>query len=858
MDAERWEWIQNLFHEASAKAPDQRIAFLNSACPDDPDAVAEVLGLLEEDEESTPLLDQDIAGLAWTAIADAGDLAGRTAGPYRILEVLGRGGMGVVYLAEREDLGNRVALKVLPNAWMSPARRQRFDFEARTLSRLIHPSIARLYDAGTFADGTPWFAMEYVEGIPLTRYPTEHDLPLDGQLRLFRSVCEAVQFAHSQAILHRDLKPSNILVKENGEIRLLDFGIARQLDETGEDVAQTRTGLRLATPEYAAPEQLQGKPAVVQDDVYSLGAILFELLTGRRLSSPAGSLPGPDAAAQAEKPSSYARARFPASKSTWNDLDLLSATAAHADPQRRYSSVEALIRDIDHLLQNEPLDARPDDLGYRLSKFVRRHNRALIAGSLAAGMFVAMAVWFTARLTSARDGAIAEAARTRRIERFMLNLFEGGDENAGPAENLRVITLVDRSARQSQAFATDPSVRADLDATLGSIYQNLGKFDRADDFLRRALAVRSKARKPDDAQVSESLVSLGMLRLEQGKFEDAERLVQQGLDRARNSLSPDHPAVRAAMSALGRIYMDRSQYDKAVDILQQVLRLETSPGDFDQDRATTLIRMANADHYLGRYDEAESLNREVLEKYRRAYGERHPMLADPLINLGAIAEQRARFAESEAYYRQALAINRDYYGSDHPEVAACLLGIGASLTAQGRIAEAEAVLKNALTIRQRVYGPNHPFIATILSNLGNLALQQGNLDLAERQFRRMEQIYRANYGDHHDFVAVAISDRASVALARKDYAGAEKLARDVIRRCAEILPQDHPNVGYARVRLSRALLGEHRYHEAEQESLWGIAILEKNGGPSSAPVQAARKDLEAIRQAMSQQATVAN
>ncbi len=858
MDAKRWEWIQGLFHEASAKPPGQREAFLEAACPGDADAIAEVYSLLEEDGSGTPLLDNGVAELARAAIAGAGEFAGRTAGPYRILEELGRGGMGVVYLAERQDLGNRVALKVLPDAWMSPSRRERFALEARTLSRLIHPSIARLYDAGAFPDGTPWFAMEYVEGSPLNGYLARHDLTLERQLRLFRSICAAVQFAHSQAVLHRDLKPSNILVKENGEIRLLDFGIARQLDETAEQAAQTRTGLRLATPEYASPEQLQGKPAAVQDDVYSLGVILFELLTGRQFVSSVGPQPAPSAVAQLEKPSSYGRARFPVSKSMWNDLDLLCVTAAHEDPQRRYSSVEALIRDIDHLLQSEPLDARPDDLGYRLGKFVSRHQRSLIAASLSLVLFASMAVWFAVRLTSARDRAIAEAARASRIERFMLNLFEGGDENAGPAENLRVLTLVDRSARQSQAFATDPSVRADLDATLGSIYQNLGKFDRADDFLRRALAVRSSARKPDHAQVSESLVALGMLRLDQGKFDDAEHLVQQGLDRAREYLPEQHPAIAAAMSALGRIYMDRAQYQKAVDILQTVLHLQPPSGNFDQDRETVLIRLANADHYLGRYDEAESLNREVLESYRRAYGDGHPMLADPLINLGAIAQQRARFAEAEGYYRQALAINREYYGSDHPEVAACLFGVGGALSSQGKIVEAETVLEEALAIRERVYGPNHPFIASTLSHLGNLALRQGKLDLAELRFRRMEAIYRASYGDRHDFVAVAISDRASVSLARKDYTGAEKLAREVIRMCAEVLPADHPNVGYARVRLSRALLGEHRYREAEQEAVAGIQILEKHAGPSAAPVQEARKDLETIRQALSRQTMVAN
>ncbi len=850
MDAARWEWIQTLFIDTSSKPPDQRRAFLEAACSGDTGAIDEVLALLDEDSRGTSPLDHGMAGLAEAILDDSVDLDGRTAGPYRILKVLGRGGMGVVYLAERQDLGNRVALKVLPNAWMSPARRQRFAFETRTLSRLNHPSIARLYDAGALPDGTPWFAMEYVAGVPLTGYVAGHDLRLDQLMRLFRSVCEAVQFAHGQAIVHRDLKPSNILVKENGETRLLDFGISRQLDDTGQGIDATRTGLRLATSAYAAPEQLRGGPAAVQDDVYSLGVILFELLAVRH-PHPAGTqAPAADAVAQPEKPSAFGRSKLPAAGSVWNDLDLLCLTAMHPNPRRRYPSAEALIRDIDHLLHSEPLDARPDDLRYKARKFAGRHSRVLAAVVLVAAALSLMAVWFTVRLTSARDNAIAESKRARRIERFMLNLFEGGDENAGPAENLRVITLVDRSARQAEALTADPAVQADLYATLGSVYQNLGKFDRADDLLQRALRLRTTARKPNNAQVTDDLVALAMLRVEQGTFDVAERLIQQALNRARRTLSPGDPAIPAALSALGRVYMDRAQYQKALDVLHQALQAQPPSHDFSQDRATVLIRLANTDHYLGRYDDAESLNKEVLEMYRRAYGDRHPMLADPLINLGAISQKRARYKDAESFYRQALVINRAYYGNDHPEVAACLLGVGASLVSQGRLPEAEAALEEAMTIRVRVYGPNHPFVATLLSNLGNLALQQGKLDLAERHFRRMEQIYRATYGDHHNFVGVAVSDLASVYLARKDYVGAEKLARDAIRRYAEVLPADHGDFGYARVRLGRALLGQRRYREAQREIKSGLEILEKNAGLSAPSVQAARKDLQAIAHAI--------
>src|SRR5712692_1043929 len=332
MDAQRWQWIQSLFHEAAAQPGAARHTFLAAACAEDAEAMNEVLSLLEEDVCKTSLLDRDMGQVARGVIGDSPSRPSlRAVGPYRIIKLLGEGGMGVVYLAEREDLGSEVAIKILPNAWMSPARRERFALEQRTQSRLNHPSIARLYDAGALDDGTPWFAMEYVEGRPFIDYCKQSGASLEQRLRLFRSVCEAVQYAHRQAILHRDLKPSNILVKADGSIRLLDFGIAKQLDPMEGGIDLTRTGLGLATPAYAAPEQVRGEPAAIQADVYSLGVILYELLAGRLPFDFSSRTPAEAAAAieteTPERPSIAARRTLSESKAVWSDLDVLCLTA---------------------------------------------------------------------------------------------------------------------------------------------------------------------------------------------------------------------------------------------------------------------------------------------------------------------------------------------------------------------------------------------------------------------------------------------------------------------------------------------------------------------------------------------------
>ncbi|HEV8497747.1 MAG TPA: serine/threonine-protein kinase, partial [Gemmatimonadaceae bacterium] len=532
MNPARWERIQILFHSAADLPPGEQRAFLNSEC-DDASLVADTLALLAEDARGESMLDRGVA-------VAADELLGRTAfspssarfGPYRITRVLGEGGMGVVYLGTRDDLGTVAAVKILRDAWLSPARRERFASEQRTLAQLNHPLIARLYDADTLPDGTPWFVMEYVEGAPLTEYCDARSRTLAGRLRLFRDVCEAVQHAHRHLVVHRDLKPSNILVTDDGTVKLLDFGIAKQLESLdGPSDERTRTAMRLMTPAYAAPEQIRGGRVGIHTDIYALGVILYELLVGALpydLSNRAGSeIESVILEQEPERPSiavaraaSRAAAGFnmrTASKAQWADLDVLCLTAMHKDPQRRYATVDALIRDVDHYLKGEPLEARPDSAPYRLGKFVRRNWEVVSAASAVFVVVVAMGIFYTVRLATARNAALSEAERTQRIQRFTLSLFEGGDKAAGPADSLRVVTLVDRGLQEARTLASDPAIEAELDVTLGSIYQKLGKFARADSLLQAAFAKRKTLYGPENPEVAATLVALGSLRVDQAQ-----------------------------------------------------------------------------------------------------------------------------------------------------------------------------------------------------------------------------------------------------------------------------------------------------------------------------------------------------
>ena len=429
MDRARWDGMQALFHEATELPAAAHRQFLEQRCPGDPELVAEVLALLEEDARST-LIDRGVASLAGDLIGaltpspiDSGQFH-----PYRLKAPLGEGGMGVVYLAERPDLGTLVAIKILRDAGLSPDRRRRFEAEQRTLARLNHPGIARLYDAQAQADRTPWLVMEYVDGVPLTRYCETHRSSVADRLRLFRAVCEAVEYAHQHGIVHRDLKPSNILVKQDGTVRLLDFGISKQV-AADSDSRQGHTTVRLMTPAYAAPEQLRGEPSGIHTDVYSLGVILYELLTGRLPfdggDDPVasnGSVPALlDAMNDPVPPSAAVRRSddngrgVATDTASWSDLDVLSLTAMHVDADRRYQSVAALMGDVDRFLAEQPLQARPDNAMYKLRKFARRNRQALAASILA--VVVAGGLALTAGLVVGlrvfRDEPVAAAAERR-------------------------------------------------------------------------------------------------------------------------------------------------------------------------------------------------------------------------------------------------------------------------------------------------------------------------------------------------------------------------------------------------------------------------------------------------------------
>ena len=853
MDSTRWERMQSLFHDAADCPIETRTEFLSAACAGDEALFADVTAMLDRDAGRSSLLDRDVADLAGRVIGGGlpETLAAQRFGPYRLTQLLGEGGMGIVCLGVRDDLDSVAAIKILRDAWLSPARRERFASEQRILAQLNHPSIARLFDADTLPGGTPWLAMEYVEGVPLTRHCRARGASIADRLGAFRRVCDAVQHAHRHMVVHRDLKPSNILVTADGRVKLLDFGISRQLDAIDRSADPTTTIVRHLTPTYAAPEQIRGEATTVQTDVYSLGVILYELLAGRTPFALTGLAPAKAEQtlleSEPQRPSLVARQTAGSagslSASAWSDLDVLCMTAMHKDPSHRYGSVEAVIRDIDHYLADEPLEARPDTFGYRARKFILRNWRPALAGAMVLMLVVGLVGFYTVRLAAARNAAVAQATRTDRIQRFMLRLFDGGEKEAGPADNLRVVTLIDRGLLDARTLDREPLVQSELYETLGGIYERLGKFDQADTLLQSSIETRRSLLPANSPDIARGVTALARLRSDQARFDEAERLAREGLAVARATLRSDHPQVADATEAVGEILEQRGEYDQAIATLQEAVTLRSTKGADPSDLAAALYELANANFYAGHLDVAETLSQRTLTLHRELYGNAHPLVADDLINLGAIRYERGRYVDAEAFYRNALEIIRTWYGKDSYRTASNLTMLGRCLYQEKRFDEANALLSDALAIQEQVFGKVHPRVASALNDLGNVAMGQERFDDAERHFRRIGEIYRSVYGDRHYLVGIATSNLAGVYMARSDFTAAEKMYRAAVATFSATQSPVHLNTGIARIKLGRSLLRQGRTADAEVESKAGYDIVAKQTAPTVSWLKSAREDL---------------
>ncbi len=891
-----WHRRDHLLAEALEQPSAVRAAFLDRACAGDAALRAALEGLLAAAEQEDDFLDAPAVEVAGGLVAawaeERGDgpaapalLAGRRVGAYRLLEKLDEGGMGTVYLAERADghFEQRVALKLVRAGVASDETRRRFRQERQILARLNHPHIARLLDGGVMegpaGEEQPWLVMELVAGEPITAYCDRHRLPTAARLGLFAQMGEAVQYAHRSLVIHRDLKPGNVLVAEeaNGTpcVKLLDFGIARLLE--GERV-ETRTLLPGLTPEYAAPEQVRGEPVTTATDVYSLGVVLYELLTGHRPYGFARLTPGEiervvceqeperpstvvartatrrlaDGTTETRTPAAVSRERASEPEGLRRrlrgDLDTIVLKALRKEPAARYATVDALLEDLRRHLAGLPVLAHPATPAYRLRLFTRRHRWSVAAAAafalLLLGSSVVTAVQ-ARRIAAERDRARSEAAKAGRVTEFLLSLFEANDPAVARGDTLTAGALMARGLREAEALRHQPDVQAQMLEVIGRTYTSMDRRDLARAPLARALALQRRLHPEPHPDLARSLYLTAVLSSDLGDYGRAEPLFREALAMRRRLLGPDHPDVGAALFGLAGMLHFRGRPAEADTLFGEALRIfRQLPATPDPEAIDALMDMARYLEYRRSYADAEALYRRALPMQRAYYGTGHPRVAETLAGLASVLLGAHRYSESEQLYRQALDVIVPQLGASHRSVQQAQLSLARALYWQGRYAEAERLQRQAL---DAVSHQNRVLRATLLLDLGWGLREQGRLDEAAPLTQEALRLRKEEFGVEAVPVAEALVSLGRLERLRKDYEAAAAYLTQARAICAASLRPDHPaqsaplrELGYVKVetgafaeaepllRHALAIQGQdpyvNPYQRAEAQRLLGVAL----------------------------------
>ncbi len=754
MTPERWREIEELFAAATACPAGEQRAFVETRAGADAELAREVLSLLghdRPDEAAIPAVDHALGEAAAAWVADREPALPRRLGAYRLVEVLGEGGMGTVWLAERDDTAYRqkVAIKVSRGAALSPQNRERFRAERQILAHLEHPAIARLLDGGETPEGTPFLVMELVDGEPLPLYAERHGLDTSQRLVLFLAICEAVEHAHRRLIVHRDLKPSNLLVTADGRAKLVDFGIAKLLAEDGGD--RTALHQRYYTAGYASPEQVEGGTITTACDVYSLGVVLRELLSGRKVIDAAGeSRPTIDAAGE----------RPPLDADLDRDLEVVIERASAAEPERRYGSVEAFADDLRRYLAGLPVKARADSFAYRAAKFARR-NRTGLALSGAAVLtligFLVVLLLQNARVERERDRALGAEREAQGVSSFLTGMFQQADPRWAPGRVVTARELLDRGAEDIRTeLDASPALRAALLRTMAIAYRGLGDEGREIELLRQALATHGPVSPANELEVARTLDALGDGLRETGRSREAEPPLVQALEIRRRRLAPGSLEIAETLNNLGIVEQATNRTKEARAHFEEALAIRRAAlPPVPALVAVTLANLAQLAAQEDRLEESERMHREVLAMRRAIFGERNPMTANTLFSLGRTIEDRGRLDEAERYFRQALDIREATLGANHPQTTNTRNSLASLLHDQGRLTEAEAEYRKTLSARLQTLGENNLDTAVSYNNLASLLEDRGRFAEAEELLRKSLAVRIALLGEESGSAARA-------------------------------------------------------------------------------------------------------
>ena len=830
--SDRLQRVDAMFDAALDQPTADQTAFVERVAGGDAALRDEIMELLRAHHRTGSVLDTPAARVATVLFSDEDaitDPVPDRVGPFRVVRTLGQGGMGHVFLGERVDgqFEQRVALKLIRHPM--PGIIRRFLEERRILARLEHQGIARLVDGGITSDGLPYFAMEFVDGEPIDRYCATRNLSLDARLALFVSVCDAVAYAHQHLVIHRDLKPANIFVTADGQVKLLDFGIAKLLDGPGGRAiaGETQTGVRVMTPEVAAPEQVRGGAISTATDVYALGILLYLLLTGERPYDLRGKSPAEieRMICDYEPPAPSTRAPAALRRRIRGDLDLIVATALQKNDERRYQSPAALAEDLRRFTRGQAIVARPDTFTYRFGRFISRHGVAV-----AATILVLLGVTAAAgREMVLRRRAQVEARKAREVENFLVGVFDVADPFAFAESDrgtIRARDLLDRGARRIDSTLVDqPEVQADLRAALGRVYTSLGLLEQATPLLQRALEQRTAVLGAGDTAVATAMDLLGTALARQNKYADAERLLRGALDQRRRTLGNRSAATAESMNHLATLLEDRNQYAPAESLYRESLAIQRSIfGESSLQAAASMNDLALIRSRRGDYAEADSLYRPVLVVYLRHFGERHALTAATMQNMASNYQFSGKLDEAERYYRRSLAAKRAVLGEMHPSVTISLNNFGAFLANNGKLDEAETMVREALRLDRRMFGDRHSYVAESLRNLGTILRNKGDFGPADSAYQAALSINRELFGERHERIANLYGQISQLKYQLGAQAEATRLMRESLAQFSALLGPDHLNSLITQGNLARLLSESGPRDAVEADSLSRAAL----------------------------------
>jgi serine/threonine-protein kinase len=865
----RWRRADRLLDAALDLPAEERLAFVRAECAGDDELLELVQRLLSNLDTRTSFMHEAVVAPDWVEIGESADetseLAGKKIGRYRVIEEIGRGGMAVVYLAERADgeFEQRVALKLIKRGTDTDEVIRRFERERQIMARAGHPNMARLLDGGATENGQPYFVMEYVDGLPIDRYCDERRLDVRERVRLFLRVLDAVAYAHRNLVVHRDIKPSNILVTSEGEVKLLDFGIAKLLESDDDAVTLTRTGQVVMTPAFASPEQIRGRGITTATDIYQLGVLLCSLVSGRlpyRASiGDAEGLRREILEQEPTRPSTLIRARdaptvtgAPATSESLGrarsvtptqlrrelagDVDNIVLKALRKEPGRRYPTVAQLGDDLQRWLDGMPVSARPDTLGYRATKFVRRHRLGVGLGAAILTLLLAFAVTMTfqaARIARERDRANREAATTERVSDFLVGLFELADPGESRGETVTVREVLDDGARRvGEELSDEPEVQARLMDTIGRVYQNLGLYDSAAPLIEEALELRRATLDPRSDELAESVNNAAWLLEQRGDYAAAEPLYREALELRRAIHGEPHAAVASSLNNLGLLLYRKGDSAAARSLMEQSLTMRRSLAEPDDvETADTLMNLGLVHQQDGELDAAQERYGEALAILRTVLGGDHPKIAIGLDNLSRVSFARQDYETAERLVREGLEMRRRLFGEEHPQISESLNNLASTMYRAGDRAGAEEVFRQVVALDRKLLGPDHPDLAYGLNNLGSLLQRRGDHAGAEPLFREAAEIWEATLGEQHWLVALARANLGDSLAAMERFDEAEPLLLAAYGAAESSLGTEHERTrGMAR-RLARLYEAWGRSAEADRfERLAGPAEGASGGG----------------------------